>query len=293
MELSREVIDRVLNSIVGTNEHRSKIIYEILIETSCKTSELSDIKIKEISRDKIKFYGRVVPISKQLSKSIYQYIEENNLQSESFLFSTRQSNKISSKRIRQIVHETSMQLIGSKIDPKEIRKFSIQNKLRTKELDEVKNEAGLKRLDKRKFLTNEQINEIEKNIDDKRTYLIFNLLLNNIKSSEIVNFKVEDILDVNVPKDIVDKLEKFAIYNKVSFGEYLFKTRINTHLSKVMVYKIITALGKKSGVELTPQILNNTAIANAISSKNPDTELNALGVKTRAFHLHGGFIKNE
>jgi 5S rRNA maturation endonuclease (ribonuclease M5) len=71
---------------------------------------------------------------------------------------------MSPKRIRQIIHATSQNLVGFKIDPKDLRKYSIQNKLKIKDVKDVKNESGLKRLDKRKYLSKEQLLELAKEL---------------------------------------------------------------------------------------------------------------------------------
>jgi integrase len=294
MRLSKESLYLVLDSLVDTlSDIRAKLFYKIIIETSCKTSEISGIKLKDISQNKIKFAKRSVSISNTLSELIREYISEQNLSPKDYLFLTRQSEKISPKRIRQIIHNSSKEKTGYKIDPKDLREYSIKNKLKIKDVQEVKKEAGLKRLDKRKYLSNEQIKKLTENISDKRTSLIFQLLLNNLKSSQIVDLKVEDILSLNLPKKLIEELENQAFSNKVSFGEYLFKTRQGTHLSKVMIFKIIKNIGKQIGIEVNPQVLNNTAIANAVFSKDSGSKLNDLGIKTSSFHLHGGFIKNE
>lgn len=294
MSFTNRNLDLALRSIVDTlQDTRSKLLYKILIETSCKTSELSKIKISDVYSNKIKFSNRKVSISKELIKQIRKYVKEQKLSPNAYLFSTRQSDSITPKRIRQIIHATSQELADFKISPKDIRKYSIQNKLKTKTIKEVKNESGLKRLDRREYLSKEQLLELKNNITDKRTSLLFKLLLRNIKPSQIANFKVEDIISLPVSRKLVDELENYAISKGISFGEYLFQTRKDSHISKRMIFKIISNLGNTSGIKINPQFLNNTALANALVSKNSKNKMNNLGIKTQAFHLHGGFFKNE
>jgi integrase len=293
MNLSRESLESALVGLVKALDLRSKIIFKIILETSCKVSKIPKIKVKDISEKGIRFTKITVPISLQLYQLILDFIQENDLSSDSFLFATRQSDSITAKRVRQIIQKISKEKLGFKLDPKDLRQYSISAKLKTKKVEEVKKEAGLKRLDKRNYLSERQIRNIESHIQDKRTSLIFRLLLKNVKSSKIVNLKVEDILGLKIPERLVRDLESYASSNQVTFGEYLFKTRQDTHLSKVMIFKIMTGLGKKVGMKVNPQILNNTCIANAVFSNDSESRLNALGVKTRAFALHGGFVKNE
>ena len=290
MESPKKDLNLTLDSLVETlQDLRSKIIYKIILETSCKTLELSQLKVSNITSKEIKFKNRSVNISKNLKSLIRKFIKENSLKKESFLFSTRQSEKISTKRIRQIIQETSFEKLGYKISPKNLRNHSIRNKLIIKDLKEVKKESGLKRLDKRKYLTDDQIKTLEKNIKSKKTYLIFKLLLNNFKPHKISNLKVEDILDPSIPDKITAELEKYITSNKISFGEYIFGTKQKTLFSKITIFNLIKNLGKKSEIKISPQILNNTAIYKALTSKKIKQELNKLGIKNSAFHLHGGF----
>jgi len=294
MELSKVNLDLVVDKLVKTiTDIRTKLFYRIIIETSCKISELSNIKVKDIDQNKIKFKKRNINISIDLKNQILKFIDKQKLSSDSYLFVTRQSDSISTKRIRQIIQNTSLKLVGFKIDSKDLRKYSIKSKLKSMSLKEVKKECGLKRLDKRKYLSKEQITQLENNIQDARNSLIFKLLLNNIKSSRIANLKVEDILGLNISRELVQGLENYASTNRISFGEYLFKTRQETHISKRMIYKIISNLGNATQIRVNPQMINNTAIAAALSSKDSDDKLNALGIKSRAFYMHGGFVKNE
>jgi integrase len=224
---------------------------------------------------------------------IHKHIKNNSLSAESFLFATRQSDSISTKRIRQIIQKTSKENIGFEISPKDLREYSIKQKLKIKDFGSVKKDAGLKRIDKRKYLSSDEVKRLEKTINSKRDYLIFKLLLNNFKSSGIVNFKVEDVLDSSIPESLANELESYAISKGISFGEYLFSTRQKTHLTNERIFQIISSLGKKIGIEASPRILNNTAIVNAVSSKNPKSKLNALGVKTRVSDIRRGILKNE
>jgi integrase len=288
MKFTREFDLVALNSIVETlQDSREKLIFQILKETSCKVSELASIKTKDISKNSIKIKNRTVPISQNLYKTI-----QNQKINEEFLFTTRQSSKISTKRIRQIVQSTSKEILGFSISPEQIRKLSIKQKLKTRSLQKVKSQVGLKRLDKRKYLTQEQVKSLREKITSKRDALLVELLLHGLKSTQIANLKVEDLITLDIPSSLTEKIENYFLKNKVSYGEYIFKTRQNSHLTRERIFQIIKSLGKQAGIKVSPQILNNTALANAFSSNNSD-KLNALGVKTRAFHLHASFLKDE
>jgi len=294
MESQKKDLYLVAKSLADAlTDTKDKIIYKIIIETSCKVSELSRLKVNNISNNLINFGKRKVLISKELSLLISEYIKQENLLSDTFLFKTRQSNCITTRRIRQIIHQASQSNLGYKIDPKDLRECSIKQKLKIKDIESVRREAGLKRIDKRKYLSSKKVEKIKKELTSKRDYLIFKLLLNNFKSSEIVNFKVEDVLDSSIPESLSNELESFAISKGISFGEYLFNTRQKTHLTNERIFQIISNLGKKIEIEVSPRILNNTAIANALYSNDIKSKLNSLGVRTRATDIKRQFFINE
>lgn len=287
----------LLESLVRTiKDTRIKLIFSILIETSCKVSELSNIKIIHISKKYIKINNRIVPISTALHSNLNSYINKQD-KKQDYLFSTRQSPKISTKRIRQLIQSTTKIILKQKISPEDIRKISIKDKIKKLDINKVKKEVGLKRLDKRKYLTSKEISHlrdvIKNRIKNDRDNIIFELLLIGKKSKEIINLKVDDIIDLNINSDVIDKINKHIIKNKLSWGEYIFHTRQNTHLTKERIFQLIKQISKLSNIEVNPRILNNTAIALAINSKNPKSRLSALNLKTKSFHLHGGFTKNE
>jgi integrase len=274
-------------------DNRSKLVISLFLECSCKVSEIVNIKAGEIYKNKILIGKREVSISENLYSSLIKFISENKISRNDYLLSTRQSEKISTKRIRQIIQSNTEKILGFKINPENLRKLSISEKLKEKDVKEVKEEVGLKRLDKRKYLSLKEVGVLRDNIEDERTFLIFELLLNGLKSKEIIHLKVEDILGLNISSRMINRLESFISKNKVSFGEYIFLTRQNSHLTKERIFQIINDLGKVFEIEVTPRILNNTALSTALFSKDSESKLNALGVKTRAFHLHGGFVEND
>lgn len=279
--------ENIVHTLVETLQNtRDKILVQLLYETSRKIQEVCDIKVKDVKENFVSFDNKI-NISKKLSKSILGYIKKNSLEKSDYLFSSRQSERITTKRARQIIQKISNEILGYSINPEDIRKISIKEKLSCDSVNKVKKEAGLKRLDKRKYLSEEEIKKLEARVEDKRDKLFFELLLSGFKSKQIIDFKLEDsfLLD----SSLQELIEDFAIENKKTFGENLFLTNRNNKFSKERIFQIIKDLGKRAGIDVSPQILNNNAICKAINSKNPKQELKKLGIKNSAFHLHGGF----
>ena len=101
---------------------RDKLMLRILYESGCSLVELVEIKVSDISGNKIKIHHgklRFSSVSGKLAKDIREYIKGNQLSANTYLISTRQSNKISEKRVRQLI------LGYTKINPQKFRYFHI------------------------------------------------------------------------------------------------------------------------------------------------------------------------
>ena len=119
----------VKNLIDSIENIRDKLSLRILYETGCTLRELVNIKVKDIQGNKIKVVDpetkeiRYPQISSKLSKDIKLYIKGNAL--TGYLIATRQSSKISEKRIRQIIQKHTKKVFSIKINPQSFRYYHI------------------------------------------------------------------------------------------------------------------------------------------------------------------------
>jgi integrase len=287
----------LVEALSKTENLRTKLVVSLILETGITPKEIVNLKISDIdfSNKRLNIRkeitknneNRTIHLSKNLLRLIKDYFDSE----KGYLISTKKSGKADVRTIQRIVREFS-EIYGKRINSVELRKQFILNSLQEKTFEEVKKEAGLKRLDKRKILSQKEISDLKNSIKSERDCLIFELLISGVKSHEIVDLKSREIKNLEVPVSLIKKLRKFVLKRKIHRHEFVFLTRQNSHLSNERIFQVIKKSGKAAGVEVCPRILNNTALAAAISSDDR-RKLNALGVKTRAFHLHGGFFKNE
>jgi len=115
--------------IDSVSDARDKLMIRMLYETGCEVSELVDVKVKDLLGNKIKIKSsngiRFSQISQKFSKDIRNYINGNNLQKTSFLFSTRQSGRISERRLRQLIQKYSKTIFNKIINPQMFRYLHI------------------------------------------------------------------------------------------------------------------------------------------------------------------------
>lgn len=117
--------------LASISKARDRLMLRLLYETGCSLVELVEIKIKDILGQKIiiknleKSNYRYSKISSKLAKDLMLYIKGNNLDKKSYLFSTRQGQSISKKRIRQLIHYYSQKYLNTKINPQSFRYMHI------------------------------------------------------------------------------------------------------------------------------------------------------------------------
>jgi integrase/recombinase XerD len=111
----------------NTSNDRDLMIISLLYETGCTVNELINIKIKNILFEKNELIfpkedtktkkERKSYISKKLIKELRKFVVGKN----DFLFASRESHKITTKRIRQIIQAISKKANLSLINPQVLR----------------------------------------------------------------------------------------------------------------------------------------------------------------------------
>ena len=115
----RELISSISNM-------RDKLMIRILYETGCDLNELVSIKVEDILGNKIKIRNiRYVKISGKLAKDLKFYIKGNSLSKDSNIISTRQSKKISQRRVRQLIQGYTEKKGYGKINPQMFRYYHV------------------------------------------------------------------------------------------------------------------------------------------------------------------------
>ena len=126
---------------------RDSLLFGILYETGCLVSEIVDLRKKDILVEQraIMFGDRLSRISAPLLESIQKFAFSKK--SEDHIFSTRQSPKMTKKRVRQIVQRSSKEILGSPVNPHSIRYSHIAHAMsRGVSMDRIRHQVGLQRL---------------------------------------------------------------------------------------------------------------------------------------------------
>lgn len=133
---------------------RDDLIVHILYSTGCTVNELVNIRVKDIdfknqvlhirkssSRNN---YHRCVFLSKKVLDKIKAYLRENP--SYDYLFSTRQSKKMTTKRVRQIVQDLCSQIDIKDATPQILRYTHIAHAYQKNiPVDAIQKQVGIRR----------------------------------------------------------------------------------------------------------------------------------------------------
>ncbi|MFW6220473.1 MAG: tyrosine-type recombinase/integrase [Nanoarchaeota archaeon] len=138
---------------------RDHLIILLLYHSGCTVNELVNVKIKDInftnntlkiskdfSRNKS---FRIIYLSKFIIDKISRFINYNdkmNINQNEYLFSTRQSKKISTKRVRQIVEDVFFDLKIKNTTPQILRYTHIAHAyIKGIPIDAIQKQVGLRR----------------------------------------------------------------------------------------------------------------------------------------------------
>jgi integrase len=126
--LSQPEVKMLLESI---EDMRDKLCVSILYETGCLLGELVNIKVSDVSSTSISIVNsetgapRHALISPALAERVHLFIRGNGLSKSHYLFSTKKSEQISVKRVRELVQYYSDKAGFGKLNPQSFRYYHI------------------------------------------------------------------------------------------------------------------------------------------------------------------------
>lgn len=116
--LSLEQSIEILNTIDGKNKERDYCIFTIFLNCGLRLAELVSINMKDLRDNSIRILGkgnkeRIIYLNDACTESIKDYLKvrHNDSKEKEALFLSRNGNRISRRRVQQIVEE-NLRLIG-------------------------------------------------------------------------------------------------------------------------------------------------------------------------------------
>ena len=283
---------------------RDRLLYIILCETGCALSEISNIKIKHISISKKKIIipkentknnqKRKIKLSNYAISEFKLFSSKN--QTKEYLFSSRQSNKLTSRRIEQIIRQITKRLRKQKT-PRDIRnEFLLKQTNISNDKKKIQKSTGLKNIKQPLILSESFIKKLK--FENLREDLIFSILCETgCKISEFVNIKVNDYSDkkinlcekkekriINISKKLSKKILKYI--NEKNEKDFLISGK--KKLSPRRVQQILKEYSKKYKITITPRIVRNSFLYHSYNAGTKIEELKQImGLKKINLFTHG------
>ncbi len=115
----------------GVLNLRDRLLFLVLYSTGCSESELISLRFSDINAKKsvIRFTNRDSVVPKKVIMLLLSFQKELNALKTDFIFSSRQSKQLTTKRVQQIIISTSKQILGKSITPQDIRYTHIYHAL--------------------------------------------------------------------------------------------------------------------------------------------------------------------
>lgn len=302
--LSKDGFELAFSKLISS---RDKAIALLFYELGLKASELVNLNVSQVSSQKIVIQSRELVVSHRLSKILLEYIFATN--PTKFLFFTRQSPQMTVRRIEQILKYHKL------VSPTKLRRSSVINALDKKTVQEVRADYDLKSLREKQYLDRTQYKTLQTESNSKRDSLLFTLFyeagltISQVVSLRISNFKKDSVtiprddqrLTIHPEKIILSKslskqIQKYIKSQSFVADSYLFTSRQSSQISARRIQQIFKSYSKILGVEITPQILANSAKLNSIESITSYSQNHSLVSQTSAVRIprfYEGYIPKK
>ena len=124
--LNNEEVQKLLSA---PDNARDKLLLAVLYETGCSVNEIASLKTADFSQGKLHIAGkreRTVKISDTVSEELLKFVLGKARESPLF---TGKQGELTTKRVRQIVHQYTKSALGEEINPQAMRYTSFAHSL--------------------------------------------------------------------------------------------------------------------------------------------------------------------
>lgn len=282
---------------------RDQLIVTLLQATGITPNELVHIRAEDVDLHTSSLIvraestknrtQRTIPLSRALTQDLKQQATTGHI------FPTAQGN-LGTRMVRKII-EKYFHEQGAKATARDLRKNYIRTAAQTTPLPEVKQHAGLQRLDEKRVLTKDEFNRIRSCATTTKEKLFLDIPYETgCTLSELTAIKVKDIeftasflilgqRHVPLSPRLLQEIRHYLSREQRSPDAFLFSTRQSATISEKRVYQIIREISCKACIAACPRVLRNSHISRAFASRRPLQDIaEETGIKhLEKFHLYG------
>lgn len=175
-----------------------------------------------------------------------------------YLFFTRQSDKVTTRRVEQLFKEASTKKLS--VTPKTLREWSLKiASLSGIDFEEIKERTGIYSLRKSKLLDVGVVDEVASNLPIRENLLISLFYKFGLDVTSIINLTKTQLQNIFQNTKLLSKSEQNLILKfleEKSLQDYVFSTRQSEQISQRRIEQII----KNSFSQISEDVTSNTLL---------------------------------
>lgn len=271
-------ISTVLSLLLNTTKGRDKLLLELLAQTGITPAELVELKKKDLKAHDNTLRLRAETTKNKLRRTIRlpqnlarRLLAHAHTHTKEHVFCTRQSTKLTTRRIEQVLKDASKQAgLRQSITARDLRNNYLQAaKKHAKDDEELRKITGLKTISARTGLDEEQqeaVIKAAKESSPREEALIQALIHTQLSLAQTLALEKrhlnKDFLrvagtNIPLPKGLSKQLQQLTLATDTAT---IFNGRQGP-LTQRRAEQLIKEIGKKAGLELTSHELRRTTSA--------------------------------
>lgn len=203
--------------------------------------------------------SRSISLSADIIESLKKQIKLVSISNKGpYLFFTRQSNKVTTRRVEQLFKEASTKKLS--VTPKTLREWSLKiASMSGVDFEEIKERTGIYSLRKSKLLDVGVVDKVASNLPIRENLLISLFYKFGLDVTSIINLTKTQLQNIFQNTKLLSKSEQNSILKfleEKSLQDYVFSTRQSEQISQRRIEQII----KNSFSQISEDVTSNTLL---------------------------------
>jgi len=256
--------------ISASKSPRDRLMIRLFYGLGLNLNELSNLKKSDIDLNRRRIHiraehtksrvSRILPLSITLVSALKSY------KAKEYLFYTRQSPKISNRRIEQIIGDISKKAGLKHLTPRVLRKTYIRNSLESgTDQRTVQKSIGTTSLRFKRYISAKDLDSMIGSISSLRDRAIFTMLKETgCTAKELVGLKWSEV-NLEQKSVMIDKSRNLStkltrLLRSIKGVGYVFSTRQSKRMTIRRIQQLMRLYLKETGIKATPNSIRNASV---------------------------------